>query len=131
MEPVTTINVAAMLVLLGGLIAKVVERIRARFPRLDGDLVTLLSVALGVGLAWSLDLRGAEDLAGSAGLDLGTLPLWLDYGLTGLGLGLGAGIINDFIRREARTTITVNGVTGVHEALPLLEELPEDGLGSH
>ena len=123
LETVTTINVAAMLVLLGGLIAKVVERIRARFPRLDGDLVSLLAVLLGAGLAWGLDLRGAAELAGSAGLDLGTLPAWLDYALTGIGLGLGAGIISDVIRRTP--TINVVGANGRHE------ELPEDELGSH
>ena len=123
LEPVTTINVAAMLVLLGGLIAKVVERIRARFPRIDGDLVSLLAIALGAGLAWGLDLRGAAELAGSAGLDLGTLPAWLDYVLTGVGLGLGAGVISDVIRRTP--TINVVGTNGRHE------ELPEEELGSH
>lgn len=121
-ESVTTVNVAAMLVLLGGLIAKIVERIRARFPRIDGDLVTLLAIAAGAGLAWALDLRGAAELAGSAGLELGSVPVWLDYALTGIGLGLGAGVINDVINRPR--AITVAG-TGRHE------ELPEDELGSH
>jgi hypothetical protein len=121
MEPTTTINVAAMLILLGGLIAKVVERIRARFPRLDGDLVTLLAVAAGGGLAYALDLRGAGARAGSAGLELGTIPAWLDYALTGLGLGLGAGVISDIIRRTP--TINVVGTDGRHEALPA-EDLP-------
>ncbi len=124
MEPVTTINVAAMLILLGGLIAKVVQRIRARFPRLDGDLVSLLAILLGVGLAYALDLRGAAELAGSAGLDLGTVPQWLDYALTGIGLGLGAGVISDVINRPP-PIITVTTAAGDHE------ELPEDGLGSH
>jgi MFS superfamily sulfate permease-like transporter len=130
MDPVevTTINVAAMLVLLGGLIAKVVQRIRHRFPRIDGDLVSLLAILLGAGLAWSLDLRGAADLAGSAGLDLGAVPAWLDYALTGIGLGLGAGVINDLITKTPPSTnIVVNGIGGDHEA----PELPEDGLGSH
>lgn len=124
MEPITTINVAAMLVLLGGIIAKVVQRIRARFPSIDGDLVSLLAIALGVGLAWSLDLRGAGELASSAGMDLGTIPAWLDYALTGIGLGLGAGVINDLITKTP-PTINVVGVNGV------LEELPEDELGAH
>ncbi len=124
MEPVTTINVAAMLVLLGGLIAKVVQRVRARFPRVDGELVTLLAVLLGAGLAWSLDLRGAAELAGSAGMDLGTIPTWLDYALTGLGLGLGAGVISDVLK--PRPAIVINGgSSGDHE------ELPEDELGAH
>lgn len=121
MEPVTTINVAAMLVLLGGIIAKVVQRVRRRFPQIDGDLVSLLAIALGVGLAWSLDLRGAGELASSAGMDLGTIPAWLDYALTGIGLGLGAGVINDLITKTP-PTIVLNGN---------LEELPEDELGAH
>ncbi len=120
MEPVTTINVAAMLILLGGLIAKIVQRIRVRFPRIDGDLVTLLAVLIGAGLAWSLDLRGAATLAGSAGLDLGTLPEWVDYAITGLGLGLGAGVISDIITKAPPTLI-----------VPDIGELPEDELGAH
>ena len=123
MEPVTTINVAAMLVLLGGIIAKVVQRVRRRFPRIDGELVTLLAVLLGTGLAWSLDLRGADELASSAGMDLGTIPAWLDYALTGLGLGLGAGVINDLITKTP-PTISVTVDTN-------LEELPDDELGAH
>ncbi len=124
MEPVTTINVAAMLVLLGGIIAKVVQRVRRRFPQIDGDLVSLLAIALGVGLAWSLDLRGAGELASSAGMDLGTIPAWLDYALTGIGLGLGAGVINDLITK-APPTVVLNG------NLEPFDELPDDELGAH
>lgn len=121
MEPVTTINVAAMLVLLGGLIAKIVERVRARFPRIDGDLVTLLAALVGGGLAYALDLRGAAELAGSAGLELGDLPAWLDYTITGIALGLGSGVLADIIRRP--TTINVLGTSGAHESVPTEEDL--------
>lgn len=84
MEPVSALVTVTFI---GGVIALVVERLRARFPGLDGDLVTLLSALLGIAVAWGYDLDVAADV-GLAGL---AVPF--NYIATGLVIAFGAGFI--------------------------------------
>jgi hypothetical protein len=84
MEPVSALVTVTFV---GGVIALIVERLRARFPGLDGDLVTLVSALAGVGVAWAYDLDVAADV-GLAGL---AAPF--NYIATGLVIAFGAGFI--------------------------------------
>lgn len=74
-------------VFVGGLIALIIERIRQRFPNLDGDLVVLVSAAAGIGLAVAFDL----DVAADIGLDGLVSPF--NYVASGLFIAFGAGFL--------------------------------------
>lgn len=84
MEPV---NALVTVLFVGGVIALVIERVRARFPGLDGDLVNLIAAVLGTGVAWGYELDVAADV-GLAGL---AVPF--NYIATGLVIAFGAGFI--------------------------------------
>ena len=75
------------------LVRWVVDRARARLPRIDGDLVTALAVAVGTAAAVLLDLGVATELfPGLAGV-----PSWADYLFTGVCLAGLSSQFNDFI----------------------------------
>lgn len=65
----------------------IVERVRARVSSLDADLVNLVAVVLGTGLAVAYGLRAAEQLG------LSGLPESLDYLATGFVIAGVSGII--------------------------------------
>lgn len=94
------VNTLALVTILGGVIHKVVERIRAHWPKIDGDLVTLVAWAIGVLVAWAFGLRATVEIAKMAGISLGAVPVAIDYVLTGLGIAAGAGIIADVTGRS-------------------------------
>lgn len=84
MEPVSAF---VTVLFVGGVVALIVERLRARFPGLDGDLITLVSALFGVAIAWGFKLDVAADV-GLAGL---AVPF--NYIATGLVIAFGAGFI--------------------------------------
>ena len=94
-------EVFAAYLILSTVVQKVVERVRVRFPALDGDLVTVAAASLGVTLAVALDVTVALDVVGFP------LPLWADYLLSGLAIGLGAGFLSDLTRGKASEPIHV------------------------
>lgn len=98
MEP---IDVVAQVGLISVIVQKVLERVRARFPGLDGSLVSVYAALAGVGIAWGYDLRAAFELTGVA------LQPALDYIVTGLAIGAGSGFVADVTGRSGSGTVTV------------------------
>lgn len=76
---------------LAAIVKVVVDRVRARFPQVDGDLVTAVAAAAGVGLAFLFGVDVATELVG------GSLDPTLAQIVSGIGIGLGAGFLNDAI----------------------------------
>lgn len=105
MEPV---SVTVVVLAIGLVVQKFVERVRARFPRLDGELVTLASVLIGTGIAWGWDLRAASELIPALGGTV-TIPVAFDYIVTGGAIGAGAGFLADLSGRSgSRNTAVIN-----------------------
>jgi hypothetical protein len=78
----------AEFLVLAAIVKVVVDRVKARFS-IDGDIITAAAAAVGVGLAFLLQVDVATDLIGSElSNGLGTV-------VTGIGIGLGAGFLND------------------------------------
>ncbi|RME26224.1 MAG: hypothetical protein D6800_06805 [Candidatus Zixiibacteriota bacterium] len=69
------------------------DRIRKRFPSLDGDLVVAFAVALGASLCFALQMPLASSMLG---LNLGS-NLWLDYIISGIAVATGAGTLHDLL----------------------------------
>lgn len=74
----TVVNVAGTVLFLSLIIQYVVEWIRGRWASLDGDVLRLFTIAIGIGAAFGFDLNTAADL-GYEGL-----PVSLGYVATGL-----------------------------------------------
>lgn len=81
-------NVAMIVALLSALVQAVLERIRSRFPNLDGDIVVLLAVVIGTGLAWGYGIQGGASLGWDG------LPASLDYIATGIAISGVSGILS-------------------------------------
>lgn len=81
-------------------VAKVIERIRVRFPALDGDLVTLVAIVFGTAIAWGYGLDAAEALG------LGGLAAPFGYLATGLFIAGEAGILADITGRSSTDKTT-------------------------
>lgn len=115
MEPV---SVLAQVVVISAIIAKIIERIRVRLPRLDGDLVNLFAVAAGTGIAWGYGLDVSLEMVGTAMIE----PFnWI---VSGVAIGMGAGIVADWTgakhrsgRPELATTPPAGEVHGVDEVV--------------
>jgi MFS superfamily sulfate permease-like transporter len=84
MEPV---NALVTVTFISGVIALVIERLRARLPNLDGDLVNLVALALGTAVAWGYALDVSADVG------LGGLAAPFNYLATGIVITFGAGFI--------------------------------------
>lgn len=99
--PIDPLDLLATLAVLSVVVGKIVEAARRKWPYLDGMAVTALAAAVGVVVAYGLDLRGTVVLLetiGAAGNR--TPPVWLDYVITGAAIGLGSGWLADFARRS-------------------------------
>lgn len=72
---------------------KVTERIRTAFT-LDGWVVNLVAIAIGVAFAFGFDLKVVAEVTGIAGAG------WLDAIVTGVGIGSGAGWFADLAGRS-------------------------------
>lgn len=81
------INVLVAVTFLSIVVSLVIERIRARFQHLDGDLVNLVALIVGTGLAVAYGLKAASSL-GFEGL-----PPSLDYLGTGFVIAGLSGLI--------------------------------------
>lgn len=79
---------AATVTVLAAIVAKIVDRIRQRFPTVDGDVVTAVAATLGISVAYFADLQAAVTIGV-------TIPQWLDTLVTGLTIGLGSGVVAD------------------------------------
>jgi len=110
MEPV---GVLATVLLIAGIVAKVIERIRVRFPRLDGDVITLVSVVIGTAVAWGYQL----DVSAEIGQSVLEPFNWL---VTGLFIGGGAGLVADLTGSSVRVASARGDTTGP-------DGLPADG----
>lgn len=73
---------------LAAIVKVVVDRVKARFT-IDGDLINAAAAAVGIGLAFLLQINVAAELVGSA------LDGALGIAVTGIGMGLGAGFLSD------------------------------------
>lgn len=80
----------ATIAILSALVKVVVDRVRRRWPAIDGDLVTLVAASVGVVIAFGTGLEGATELVSNA-----DIPGWVDRLVTGVGIGLGAGFLSD------------------------------------
>ena len=85
------IDMALSLAIAVGIVQKIVERVRVKLPRLDGDLVTLAAFALGAAMSWFGGLRA------SGVLITGNIPVWLDVVVTAAVIALGSGVLADFL----------------------------------
>jgi hypothetical protein len=86
MEPV---NVLAQVGVIAWIIAKVIERIRVRLPRIDGDLVSVVSITAGSLIAWAYGLDVSFELVGTSMVE----PFnWI---VSGVAIGTGAGLVAD------------------------------------
>ena len=107
MDP--SVNAVVSVGFLAAIIAYILERVRARMPGLDGDLLVAVSVLVGVGLAFLLDLDIAADL-GLEGLvaPLGTIA-------TGLAIASVTGLFgtakNALRARDPKSSISERGLT--------------------
>lgn len=78
----------AEFLVLAAIVKVVVDRVKARFA-IDGDIITAAAATIGIALAFLLGVDVASDLVGSElSAGLGTV-------VTGIGIGLGAGFLND------------------------------------
>jgi len=84
----------ALVLFAAALVSKVVERIRAIIPALDGAWVNLAAAAIGIGIAYAAGLDILHDVTAYA------WPWWLDRLITGIGLGAGAGFFADLAGRS-------------------------------
>lgn len=82
----------AEFLVLAGIVKVVVDRVRGRFPTLDGDLVSLVACVIGCGIAFGTGLEAADSLLGA------DLVWWVDRLATGIAIGLGAGFLSDTLR---------------------------------
>lgn len=85
LEVADVIAIPVAVLLLAGLVQTVIERVRARWETLDGDLVVGGSTLIGTALAWGFDLSVANTLGWNG------LPLVLDYLVVGIFIAGGAG----------------------------------------
>lgn len=81
------ISVLVTVGFLSVIVQLVIERLRARVASLDADLVNVVAIAAGTGLAYLYGLQAAAEL----GLD--GLPVSLDYLATGIAIAGVSGII--------------------------------------
>lgn len=97
MEPTAAL---AALAALAGVVYKLTEILRKYAPKLDGRAVNASSVAIATLLAAGTDTRATVDLLRQWGIELvvAVHPL-IDYAITGLIVGLGAGVLADFLTR--------------------------------
>ncbi|MFH0980282.1 MAG: hypothetical protein V2A79_01925 [Planctomycetota bacterium] len=84
----------ALALLATALVAKIVERIRAIVPAIDGAWVNLLATAIGVGIAYAAGISVIGTITAYA------WPWWLDQLITGVGLGAGASFFSDLAGRS-------------------------------
>lgn len=87
-EIAEVINPTVTVLFLSVIVGLIVERVRARVSNLDGDLVTVVSLALGYGAALLWDLQVAADY----GFD--GLPVALDYLVGAAAIAGVAGILS-------------------------------------
>jgi len=111
-------NVLAQVIFISAVLAKVIERVRFRLPKLDGDLVSLTAWVIGVGIAWTLGLDVAEQLTGTS------FVVPVNYVVSGLAIGLGSGAVADVIGRSGTTVLTESVDTVVGPATINVETPP-------
>jgi len=73
---------------LAGIVKVIVDRLKARFV-LDGDIVNLSAALVGVTMSFLFDINVATEVTGIV------LNETLGVIVTGIGIGLGAGFLND------------------------------------
>ena len=81
------INVAGTVLFLSLIIQYVIEWVRTRWSTLDGDLIRLISIVLGIAAAVGFDLDTAADVG------FADMPKALSYVLTGLVIAGAAGFL--------------------------------------
>jgi len=86
-EGTQPVNALVTVGFLSLIVSLVIERLRRRIPRLDGDLITLIAAVIGYGAAWAWQL----DVAASFGYE--GLPLALSYLVAGLAIAGASGFI--------------------------------------
>lgn len=112
------IEILATVGVLGLLVKGAVDAIRRRYPTLDGGVVQLIAIALGIGLAAGLDLRGTAAVLESLGGTLGRDPHFVvDYILTGVVIAFGAGALAEAVGRSGNPTPVVVEVDGSGDRL--------------
>ena len=92
-------------VILSALVRLVVDRIRKRYPKINGDLVLVVAffVTLGFCLLFGFAILGA--LAKEAGFTImGDLPLWADYLGTAACVVAGTSTLADHLKKRAPTS---------------------------
>ena len=83
-QPVNALVTVGFLALV---VSMVIERLRKRVPKLDGDLITVIATAIGYAAAWAWGL----DVAASFGYE--GLPVQLSYLVAALAIASASGFL--------------------------------------
>lgn len=99
MDPVALLSTVAIL---GVIVKGAVDALRRKYPTLDGGLIQLIAVVVGIGLAAALDLRATIAVLESIG-GVGNEPHFIvDWILTGVTIGFGAGALAELVGRSGQ-----------------------------
>jgi len=110
------IQILATIAALSLVVKGVVDALRRQYPSLDGGVVQLIAVALGIGVAVALDIRGTLALLDSIGAGAGRVPISaVDYVITGVAIAFGAGALAEAVGRSGA------------KANPVLVEVNDEG----
>lgn len=88
-----TATIAAYLIL-STIVQKVTERVRARWPKVDGDLVIAVAFIVSAVFCLLVDFRAVSALANVEGL-----PDWADLLGTAIAVTVGAGALADILSK--------------------------------
>ncbi len=90
-------------------LVKIVDRVKKWFGITRGDLITLVAVLLGAGLAWTLNLDPFPALNSLVpeGLILRSFPAVVGYLVAGIWMAFRAGYLNDQQAALDRASLTV------------------------
>jgi hypothetical protein len=111
-EILATIGVLALLV------KGAVDAIRRRYPTLDGGLVQVIAIILGIGIAAGLDIKGTAAVLESLGGSIGRDPHFVvDYILTGVAIAFGAGALAEAVGRSANPPVAIVEVDATGDRL--------------
>lgn len=103
----TPIEMLATITVLGFIVKAVVDAIRRQYP-VDGIWVQALAWALGAGVAWAFDLKGAAALLEYVGAPAARVPITpIDYIITGAAIAAGAGILAELAGRAKQPPAVV------------------------
>lgn len=102
------IEILATLGVVAVVVKGVVDAIRRRYPLIDGGIVQLLAIVLGVGVAWGFDLKATAALLEQAGAAVGRVPIAaVDYVITGVAIAFSAGFFAEVSGRSGNGALLV------------------------